>query len=232
MIFSAPYSAGANLYFIRFKLQEKYWLVIDRIISLNRHRCLPALSKRSFTLIVITICSIAQFASVRTTYSLKPVMAPLLCKMAWKHQGNLSLTCPKLIPLGVKRGIGFKDWEVARVLLLSAGPSAPLVCHFIAGWTRKVPNWVKHHHRLIWGPGQISDDTLHSPYTSVLWTGIPKYLWADALCREWKFSGDPDPVTVMSYYLSGACTRPVHPGKDLTGTYTSDDFFPFFLSWH
>lgn len=62
MIFSALYTTGANVYFIPFKLQENYWLVIDKIISLNRHWGLSALSKTSLTLIVITACSLARFA--------------------------------------------------------------------------------------------------------------------------------------------------------------------------
>lgn len=67
MIFSALYSTEANVYFIHFKLQENYWLVIDKIISLYRQRCLSTLSKRTLTLIVIMIPSIAQFAFAETT---------------------------------------------------------------------------------------------------------------------------------------------------------------------
>lgn len=67
MIFSGLYSTEENVYFIHFKLQENYWLVIDKIISLYRHTCLSALSKRCLTLIMITVHSKAQFAFEETT---------------------------------------------------------------------------------------------------------------------------------------------------------------------
>lgn len=124
--FSLHCSSGTNVYFIHFKLQESYWLVIDKIITLNGFRSLSALSKRSLTLIVITIYTLR--------LNLKHVgscaLEEQLRSIWWEHPGSASLTCPKLIPPSVKHGIGFKDREVARVRVLSAGPGAPLTCHF------------------------------------------------------------------------------------------------------
>lgn len=115
-----------------------------------------------------------------------------------RHRRNVSLTCPKLIPPGVKHGIGFKDGGVAQVCCQRV--LVPPHSRVTSGPGEHAKNSFMHHHRLseALGKSLMTSSITRVPHFSG--PGSPgSFKRQQHICR--KPVDVPALVTMMSYYV-------------------------------